>query len=129
MVVAQSAGETARTAAVAASPATAITASGRVGAARGRGRNQENQDLLPHASIIPYNREMLFAVTVSVAMAAQTPMMSLSQEYLDRMFVDSPTTASMVGYHQHDVDRKLDSNAPEMLKKRSEWLHAFSRKI
>jgi uncharacterized protein (DUF885 family) len=62
-------------------------------------------------------------------MAAQTPMMSLSQEYLDRLFADSPTTASMVGYHQHDVDKKLDSNAPEALKKRSEWLHGFSRKI
>jgi len=62
-------------------------------------------------------------------MAAQTPMMQLSQEYLDRMFVDSPTTASMVGYHQHEVDKKLDSIAPEMLKKRSEWLHGFSRKI
>lgn len=62
-------------------------------------------------------------------MAAQTPMMQLSQEYLDRLFADSPTTASMVGYHQHDVDKKIDSNAPEMLKKRSEWLHGFQRKI
>jgi len=72
---------------------------------------------------------MLFAVTVSVAMVAQTPMLKLSQEYLDRMFADSPTSASMVGYHEHGVDQRLDRLTPQALAQRSAWLHGFRGKL
>src|SRR5689334_21877157 len=72
---------------------------------------------------------MLFAVTVTVAMAAQTPMQQLSQQYLDKLFEYSPTAASMVGYHDKGVDRRLDDNSPTALKGRSGWLLDFSRQI
>jgi uncharacterized protein (DUF885 family) len=72
---------------------------------------------------------MLFAVTVTVALAAQTPMQSLSQEYLEKLFEHSPTAASTVGYHDKGVDQRLDDNSPGSLKRRSTWLHDFSHKL
>jgi uncharacterized protein (DUF885 family) len=68
-------------------------------------------------------------LAATLALAAQTPMMQLSQEYLDRMFADSPTSASMVGYHEHHVDEHLDDTSAAALERRSKWLHEFSHKL
>jgi uncharacterized protein (DUF885 family) len=68
-------------------------------------------------------------LTLTVALAMQTPMQKLSQEYLNALFQYSPTTASQVGYHQGDVDQHLDDVTEAARKKRSAWLHDFGKRL
>ena len=70
---------------------------------------------------------MILAVTL--ALAAQSPMQALGQEYLDALFRDSPIAASQAGYHEHHVDRHLDDLSAEARQKRDAWLRGFAERL
>jgi uncharacterized protein (DUF885 family) len=74
-----------------------------------------------------YDTRMMLTVTLLLATA--TPMQSLSQEYLDKLFADSPMTATQAGYHKHGVDQRLDDLSAAAKQARDAWLKNYSARL
>ena len=70
---------------------------------------------------------MLIALTF--ALATQTAIQGLSQEYVEAVFRASPTAATFLGYHLHDVDRRLDDVGEKAHAERVRWLRDFSKRL
>jgi uncharacterized protein (DUF885 family) len=68
-------------------------------------------------------------LTLTIALATQTPMQQLSDEFLKALFQYSPITASTVGYHENGVDQKLDDVSAAARQKRAAWLHDFGQRM